>query len=285
MMAVASLAVVVATGCSSSPSTPHVTPTQTPTPQTSGTPTPTPSPTGTGATPTPTPTPVGSVTPTPTPTPTASPTGTATPTPTASPVPLTASLTSIVVCAQVTQTCGVDLNAYAATGEEAVVLVKGASGNLSVSNTGGPTVGTVSFNPYNGGSMVPEYEVIYKSVSATATSDTLEIGETGSNPQLSIPVSIVNPGSDIGPDFFVLATTSGTVCPTHELTFQTQQQGGAPIVLASSDTTLVTIAQSGGPTFILSLLRAGSGVVTATAGSASVVYPVNVPLPTFSTSC
>jgi hypothetical protein len=200
-------------------------------------------------------------------------------------VPLAASLTSIVVCAQVTQTCGVDLNAYAATGEEAVVLVKGASGNLSVSNTGGPTVGTVSFNPYNGGSMVPEYEVIYKSVSATATTDTLEIGDVGSAPQLNIPVTIVNPGSDIGPDFFALATTSGTVCPTHELTFQAEQQGGAPIVLSSADSTLVTIAQSGGPTFILDLLRAGSGVVTATAGSASVVYPVNIPLPTFSTSC
>jgi hypothetical protein len=282
MMAVASLA-VVATGCSSPPSTPRVTPTQTPTPQTSGTPTPTPTPSPTGSGSTPTPTPAGTVTPSPTPTATA--TGTATPTPTASPVPLTASLTSIVVCAQVTQTCGVDLNAYAATGEEAVVLVKGASGNLSVSNTGGPTVGTVSFNPYNGGSMVPEYEVIYKSVSATATTDTLQIGEAGSSAQLTIPVTIVNPGSDIGPDFFALATTSGIVCPTHELTFQTQQQGGATIVLSSSDTTLVTIAQSGGPTFILDLLRAGSGVVTATAGSASVVYPVNVPLPTFSTSC
>jgi hypothetical protein len=187
------------------------------------------------------------------------------------------------VCAQVVQTCGQDLNAYAAGGEEAVVLVKGASGDLSVSNDGGSTVGTVSFQPY---SNVPtEYEVIYKSVAASATTDTLRIGDTGSSAQLVIPVTIMNPGNDAGLDFFALETTSGIVCPTHEVTFGTTQQGGATIVLSSSDDTLVTIAQNGGPNFALNFLRAGSGTVTATAGSASVIYPVNVPLPGFSTGC
>jgi len=183
------------------------------------------------------------------------------------------------------QTCGVDLNANAATGEEAVVLVKGATGSLTFSNSGGATVATVTDQVYSSTPTSTEYEVIYKAATASATTDTLTISDSRSGSRLVIPVSIVSPGNDSGPDFFALDTTSGTVCPTHQMTFGTAQQGGAIIVLTPSDPTLIAIAQNGGANFVLTLLRAGSGTVTATAGSASVIYPVNVPLAGFTPDC
>jgi hypothetical protein len=260
MMVAAALLCFVPMGCSSA-SSPPVTPTHTPSASPSG---------AASATPSPTP----SATPVPTPTPSATPAHN-----------LTASLSTIVVCAQTQQTCGVDLDGYAATGEEAAVLVKGATGSLTFSNTGGAGIATITDEVYSSTPTSTEYKVIYKAATATATTDSLTIGDSGSGAQLVIPVTIVSPGDDAGPDFFALDTTSGTVCPTHQITFGTAQQGGATIVLSASDSTLVSIAQNGGANFILTLLRAGSGTVTATAGSASVVYPVNVPLAGFSSSC
>jgi hypothetical protein len=285
MMVAAALLCVVPAACSTA-SSPPVTPTHTPSPTStpSGAASPTPVPT-----PTPTPTAIGQPTPTPAPSPTPSPTPlpTSTPTPTPSPTPvhtLSASLTTIVVCAQAQQTCGVDLDGYAATGEEAAVLVKGATGTLTFSNTGGASIATITDQVYSSTPTSTEYEVFYKTATASATTDSLTIGDSG-GAQLVIPVTIVSPGDDEGPDFFALDTTSGTVCPTHQITFGTAQQGGATIVLSTSDSTLVSIAQDGGANFILTLLRAGSGTVTATAGSASVVYPVNVPVAGFTSTC
>lgn len=269
LMVAAVILSVVPGGCSGPAAAPVITPTQSPQPIGSGTPLP--SPVGSS-----------SAAPTPTPTLTASPTASPSTAPTNA---LTASLTSIVVCAQAQQTCAVDLDAYASTGEEAVVLVKGANGSLTFSNTGGASVATLTDQVYSSTPTSTEYEVIYKTATASATTDTLTIGESGSNDQLVIPVTIMSPGNDSGPDFFALDTTSGTVCPGNEVTFGTTQEGGATIVLASSSATLLSIAQAGGPNYVLNLLRAGSGYVTASAGSASVIYPVNIPLQGFTPTC
>lgn len=217
------------------------------------------------------------------------PTGpTATPSPSPGPThtaQITGSLTAIVVCAQVTQTCADDLNPYAASGEEVVVLVDGVTGNLTLSNSGGPTVGTTTKEVFATNAGTTEYKVTYTSARSTPASDTLTIFDFGTNTSLTIPVSIISPGLDGGPSFFSLQTTSGTVCPANELTFGTRVAGNATITLTSSDSTLVTIAQNGGNNFVLNLLRAGSGQVTATDGASTVVYPVNIPAAGFTPSC
>ena len=220
--------------------------------------------------------PTGSAGPTPTPTPSPGPTGSA---------HITGSLTAIVVCAQLAQTCADDLNPAAASGEEVVVFVAGVTGNLTLSNSGGATVGTLTKEVYATQAGTTEYKVTYTSATTTPATDMVTIFDFGTNSSLTIPVTIISPGLDGGPSFFSLQTTSGTVCPGNEITFGTRTKGNATITLAASDATLLTIAQNGGSNFVLNLLRAGSGQVTATAGQSSVVYPVNIPAPGFTSSC
>jgi hypothetical protein len=188
------------------------------------------------------------------------------------------------VCAQQQQTCGVDLNPYAATGEEAVVLVKGATGTFVASNSGGSSVATVSQAVYSNSGNAVEYAVTYATATSSATTDTLMIHDYGSNTALTIPVTIMSPGDDAGASFFALQTTSGTVCPGNQVTFDVKTQGNATVVLSSSDPTLITIAQNRS-VYLLNMLRAGSGYVTATAGSSTVIYPANVPATGFTPSC
>jgi hypothetical protein len=238
------------------------------------------------ATPVPTATPAPAVTPTPAPTPTVSPTPTQSPTPVVTVAPaITGSLASIYVCTQVTTTCPDDLDPNATSGEEAAILVKGVLGNLTYSNAGGSATGTMSSQVYASMGNATEYEVFYRSATATPTTDTLTISDSGSKSSLTIPVTIVSPGNDAGPSEFQLITSSGYTCPGHEQTFGTQQQGNATIVLSESNPNLISISQSGSGNFILTFLETGSETVTATAGASTVIYPVNIPAPSFDSNC
>jgi hypothetical protein len=130
-----------------------------------------------------------------------------------------------------------------------------------------------------------EYEIFYRSASATPATDTLMISDSGSKSSLTIPVTIFSPGNDAGPSGFQLLTTAGYTCPGHEQTLTTEQQGNAAIALSESNAALMTIAQGGSGTFTLTFLTAGSEMMTASAGSASVIYPVNIPAAGFDSNC
>lgn len=226
------------------------------------------------------------LTPTPAATPTASPVPTPSPTPVATVAPaITGSLSSISVCAEVTTTCPDDLDPNATSGEEAAILVKGVLGDLTYSNAGGTATATLTSQVYASMGSQTEYEVFYKSGIATPTTDTLTISDSGSKSSLTIPVTIFSPGNDAGPGEFQLDTSSGYTCPGHEQTFGTLQQGNATIVLSESNPNLISISQSGSGNFILTFLEAGSGTVTATAGTSTVIYPVNIPATGFDSNC
>jgi hypothetical protein len=190
-----------------------------------------------------------------------------------------------VVCAQASQTCASDLNPGATSGEDAVVVVHGVTGTLTASNTGGINIARVTTQNEGTSGGFTTYDVTYTTTTGSAGSDTLTIHDSGTNRTASIPVSILTPGDDGGPDYFVLDTTSGTACPGQQVTFGTETQGGAPITLRSSDSTLITINQSSGPTYVLNIIRAGSSFVTAISGSATVVYPANIPVKGFIAGC
>lgn len=232
-----------------------------------------------------TPTAVGA-TPTPVPSGTATPVGTPTPTPAPSGSPaIRASLSSIVVCTQVQMTCAQDLNPYAASGEGAAVLILGATGKLSYSNTGGSAIGTITSQVYKSTPTSTEYEVFYKSATASPATDTLEITDAGTQSSVTIPVTIISPGADQGDSFFALYTSSGFVCPGQQVVFETRTQGNTTVTLATPETSLIAIGQNRTGNFALGILEPGSGTVTATAGASTVVYPANVPKTGFTSSC
>ncbi len=239
--------------------------------------TPTASPTGGG---TPTATPIGGGTPTPTPigaTPTPTPVGSSSP-------HITGSLTSMVVCTQSQMACADDLNPYAGSGEQAVVLVLGSRKPVVFSNAGGSKLATLTSQVYATKGAAVEYEVFYKSATVTPTTDTLSISDPGTMSSLTIPVTIVSPGDDAGPSFFALYTSAGFVCPGQQVTFETKTAGDKPVTLSTSNANLLAIGGSNG-NFAIDVIEAGSGVVTATAGTSTVIYPANIPATGFTSAC
>jgi len=240
------------------------------------------------AAPQPTATPAPSASPGASASPSASPSSSAapSPTPTGGGGPqISADLSAIDICAQTTQTCASDLNANAPSGEEAVVLVKGATGTVSASNSGGASEATIATQVYATQGSAIEYEVTYTTATASAGNDVLTVRDSGTASSLTIPVTILAPGDDTGASFFALDTTSGAPCTGTQMTFGTRTKGNATITLASSDSTLVSIAQNGGNNFVLTLSRAGSGYVTASAGSSTVIYPANIAATGFASGC
>jgi hypothetical protein len=207
-----------------------------------------------------------------------------TPSPTPAPQ-ISGDAASLVVCDQMQQTCAVDLDPNATTGEEAAVLVSGITGSLTVTNRDGPSTATISKVLFSQTGASSEYKVIYDTVTTAPGTDVLMIADSGTKSSLTIPVTIESPGEDAGVSFFALDTTSGTVCPGNQVTFGTTTQGNATVVLSTSDPTLISISQDGRGVFILYINRAGSGTVTATAGSSTVIYPANVPAAGFTPNC
>ena len=182
-------------------------------------------------------------------------------------------------------TCADDLDPNATTGEEAAVFVSGVTGTLTVTNQGGPTIATISKVLYSQTGTSAEYKIIYDTVTAAPGSDVLTISDSGTNSSLTIPVTIENPGADSGMSYFALDTTSGTVCPGNQVTFGTTTQGNETIVLTTSNSAVISVAQNGQGVFILYINSAGSASITATAGTSTVIYPANVPARGFTPGC
>jgi hypothetical protein len=182
-------------------------------------------------------------------------------------------------------TCADDLNPYATSGEDAAVLVLGVRGTLTASNSGGTPIATMIVSNYGTFHGQTEYEVLYKAATSTPASDTLTISDSGSKSSVVLPVKIVSPGDDAGASFFALELSSGYVCPGQQVGFITKTQGDAKVVLSETNANIIAIGQGDSDEFALGILEDGTGVVTATAGASTVIYPANIPATGFTAGC